>query len=87
MLIIPSFKKSLKVEQFQGNYLKLIFQWTRSFDFGHETQQGRLWPFFEARGDHKLLLKCQLESTSPAANLKLTYFSNWRTACPIQFLV
>ena len=25
MLIIPSFKNSLIVEQFQGNYLKLIF--------------------------------------------------------------
>ena len=54
-------------------------------DFGRETQQRRLWPFFEARGDHKLFLKCQLESTSPVASLKLTSFSNWRTARPIQF--
>ena len=41
--------------------------------------------FFEARGDHKLFLKCQLQSTSPVAGLKLTSFSNWRTARLIQF--
>ena len=27
MLITPIFKKSLIVEQFQGNYLKCIFSW------------------------------------------------------------
>ena len=35
---------------------------------------------FEARGDRKLFLKSQLESTSPVASLRLASFSNWRTA-------
>ena len=67
------------------NYFNHFSNVTLELDFGRETQQRRLWPFFEARGDHKLFLKCQLESTSPVAGLKLTSFSNWRTARPIQF--
>ena len=54
--------------------------------FGREIQQRRLWPVFGAQGDQKLSLKMAVRlSNSPVPSLKLTPFSNWRTARPIQF--
>ena len=38
MLIIPSFKKSLIVEQFQGNYLKPVFQKDRPVPYSLVSQ-------------------------------------------------
>ena len=38
MLITPSFKKSLIVEQFQGNYLKWNYLWRHHYPHLHNTK-------------------------------------------------
>ena len=54
MLIMPSFKKSLIVEQFQGNYLKL-----RRLVFSEEEQT----TFFVALDDvQAAILSCDLRT-------------------------